>query len=160
MKKITLTLLVMLISTIALAQKPNGQGGNNKQSIEERQEKELKQLTKTLDLSQAQIDSITILQDKLAIAIEEKRSSFDKSDRDAMRKEMTIMRDNYYNDVRELLDEDQQKKYDKYISKQKAKQQERVDNQRGQGHGGGQGRQGGGGRNGGGQGGGGGHGGR
>lgn len=137
MKKITLTLLVMLISTFAFSQNKQKQGGGERQSIEQRQAKEIKQLTKTLELDEAQVKSIKVLQADFAEKIEEKKSSFDSSDRSAMREEMKTLRDTYNKDVRALLNEEQQKKFDSYLEDQKNNQNSERQGGKGQGRNGG-----------------------
>lgn len=152
MKRIGIFLMILLSTMVVSAQRGDGgQRGEGKSqgqrmSSEERQEQELVQMTKALSLTPEQVVDVTKIQNKLTADIELKRSTMSKdTDRKVMREEMKELRDQYNEDVKVLLTDEQKLKYEAYLKKREDKMNQRQGQASGQGKGQGQGqRQGGG----------------
>ncbi|MDA3852641.1 MAG: hypothetical protein PF444_00130 [Bacteroidales bacterium] len=146
MKRIGIILMVLLSTVVVSAQRGDvGQRGEGKShgpkmSSEERQEQQLVQMTKNLSLTPEQVADVTKIQDKLTLAIEVKRSTMSKdTDRKVMRKEMAELREQYNEDVKALLTDEQKVKYEAYLKEREDKMMQRQGQHQGQRQGGGQG---------------------
>ena len=128
MRKIGITLMILLMTMSVSAQRGNGgqrgseQKSEQRMSPEERQAKELAQLTKVLSLSDKQIVEVANLQTAMSKDIKAKRASMtSNSDRKTMRTEMEALRNKYNEDVLTLLDDEQKEKYIAYLKKKDEK---------------------------------------
>lgn len=142
MKRIGIVLMMLLSLTLVSAQRGEGgqRGGNEKggqrMSTEERQEKELAELSKTLSLSSTQITEVKLIQDKLVKDIEAKRESMtEDSDRKAMREEMKALRTQYNKDIVALLNDEQKAKYKELTEQREEEMKQRQGQRGGQGQG-------------------------
>ena len=132
MKRIGL-ILTLILSTMVMSaqrgdssQRSDDRKGGQKMSAEDRQKKELEQLTETLALTPEQVTDITALQDTLSVTMEEKRSTMSKdTDRKAMSEGMKELREKYNEDVLALLTEEQKVKYEAYLEKRESQGKQR-----------------------------------
>lgn len=128
MKKLGLLLLVVLLgTTMSMAQNKGGQRNSDPAEMAKRQTEAVK---KACDLDADQETKVQALNLKSANKMNEMRKS-GGGDRDAMREKMKTIRDDQNKEMKKVLSDDQWKKYEKYMEEQRK--------QRGQRGGGGRG---------------------
>ncbi len=129
---ILLSLAILFIAFQAKAQGPN-RGG----TPEEFANRQTKQMTELLSLSEKQQEQVAALNLKYAKKRDEQRKEA-VGDREAMREKMKTMRTERQKELKEILSEEQ---YNKYIEFEKERFEKRRQNGQGQGRGQGFGRQ-------------------
>lgn len=135
MKKIVMTMLLLVATLTLVAQRGSGvQRNTNQENAQrlspiERQEQELVRLTKELTLTAPQVAEIKILQERLSTDITKQRSAMTKdTDRQVMRTVMVELRQEYDTAIVKLLTAEQKVKYTAY----KEKRDEQIKNSQGQ----------------------------
>lgn len=129
MKRLGFLLLVLVLGTsISIAQNRGEQRNMNPEDMAKNQTKELKE---KLDLDSKQEKKVYELNlksaNKMVAMRDEMRSG--NGDRDAMRQKMTELRNEQNKEMKKILSDDQYKKYEKYV-------EERRNNMRNRGGGG------------------------
>ena len=121
MKKLALLVWVVLLgTTISIAQNLGGQRNFDPEEMAKRQTEEL---TKVLDLDKSQVKKVSELNMKAADQMAEMRKEMagGNGDREAMRQQMGEMRKKQNAEMKKILSDDQYKKYQKYLEERRSR---------------------------------------
>ena len=128
MKKLGLLFMIVVLgTTISMAQNRSGQGNYDP---EETAKKQTEALKKELDLNKDQETKVYDLNLKAANKIDGYRKEMQSGggDRDAMRAKFRKMRDEQNKEMKKILTDEQYKKYEKYLEERRAQRQGRGGN--------------------------------